>query len=390
LQAYADIKEDWKMELKDIRAGIDKIDNQIAELYVKRMELSKEVAKAKAEKGLSVENAEREKEVLSRVTLAMPEEIKLFGKQIFESLFETSKAYQYSFIDTASEIKTELNDALLRIAPFPINSSVACQGVSGAYSCKAADKLFPIASVSCFKSWDAVFSAVEKGFCEFGILPIENSTAGSVIEVYDLMRKHKFHIVRSVRMPIKHYLLAPRGVKIEDIKEIASHDQALRQCAEFLKGFSGVKITRCDNTALAAKLAAESGRKDIACIASKDCADIYGLDVLSSGVNDNGSNYTRFIAISKQLEIFEGANRISITANLAHEAGSLNKLLNRFAALGLNLTKLESRPLPDCPFEFAFYFDFEADVREPEVQNLLAEISRKADSFEFLGAYEEL
>ena len=141
---------------------------------------------------------------------------------------------------------------------------------------------------------------------------------------------------------------------------------------------------------MAAKTVAESGRKDIACISSKECADIYGLQTLKSGVNDSNFNYTRFIAISKKMKVYEGANRISITVNLEHEAGSLNRLLNKFSALGLNLTKLESRPIPESPFEFTFYFDFEADVRSAAVQNLLAGIALKAENFAFLGAYEEL
>ncbi len=377
------------MDLIETRNKIDFIDDEIAALYIKRMELAKEVAANKRSSGLPIENPEREKQIVSRVTSCMPEDIKVFGKQMFGTLFETSKAYQYRMID--APVKSELREAVGNgEQPFPVQASVACQGVAGAYSCIAADRLFPIADVSCFRTWDAVFSAVEKGLCEFGVLPIENSTAGSVIGVYDLMRKHKFYIARSIKLRVKHYLLARSDAHIEDVREVASHDQALAQCASFLSSLGDIKITRCDNTASAAKLVAESGRDDIACIASKECADIYGLKALKAGVNDIGNNYTRFIAISKKLRVYKGANRISVTVNLAHEAGSLNKILNRFSTLGLNLTKLESRPIPDSPFEFTFYFDFEADARTAEVQNLLAEIEEKADDFAFLGAYEEM
>lgn len=379
------------MNLDEVRQNIDVIDDQIAKLYAERMQLSAEVAKNKIESGLPVENAVREKQIISRVTAQFPEDTKLYCKQIFETMFETSKAYQLGIVDVKSPIKDEIKSAIGDgLKPFPVQASVACQGIYGAYSCLAADKIFPIASVSCFKNWDGVFSAVEKGFCDFGVLPIENSTAGSVIGVYDLMRRHKFYIVRSFKMKVRHCLLAPEGVNIKDIKEIISHDQALMQCGEFLKGFGDVRISRCDNTAVAAKTVAESGRRDIACISSRECAELYGLCVLRDGVNDSPNNYTRFIAITNKLRIYEGTNRISVTLNLAHEAGSLNSLLNKFSALGLNLTKLESRPIPDSPFEFTFYFDFEADICSSSVQNLLSSIALNADGFAFLGAYEEM
>lgn len=379
------------MDLQEVRNKIDAIDDKIAKLYAERMELAADVAENKAKDGLQVENSEREKQIISRVTAGLPDGMKLYCKQVFETMFETSKAYQYGVVDGKSPVKDEIRNALSDgLKPFPVQASVACQGVSGAYSCLAAEKIFPIPSISCFRSWEGVFSAVEKGFCEFGVLPVENSTVGSVIGVYDLMRKHKFYIVKSIKLRLRHYLLAAEGVKLEDIKEIVSHDQALSQCSEFVASLGDIKITRCDNTAVAAKTVAESGRKDIACISSRECADIYGLQILKSGISDSNNNYTRFIAISKKMNVYEGANRISITVNLAHEAGSLNRLLNKFSALGLNLTKLESRPIPDSPFEFTFYFDFEADVRATAVQNLLAGIEMKAENFAFLGAYEEM
>ena len=151
-----------------------------------------------------------------------------------------------------------------------------------------------------------------------------------------------------------------------------------------------MKITRCDNTALAAKLVAERKEKGVACISSRECAGIYGLKVLKTEVQDNNDNYTRFIALTKKLEIYEGAKKISILVSLPHETGSLNKLLNRFSTLGLNLTKLESRPIGPSPFEFAFYFDFEGDIRRTEVLNLIAELDNTCDKFVFLGGYEEI
>ncbi len=379
------------MNIDELRQEIDRVDDNIAALFAKRMELARRIAQQKSANGVPIVNVGREKEIVSRVCATLPSDVKLYGKQLFDTLFDTSKAYQYAVTDIPSPIKDEIRAALAEgEKPFPVEATVACQGVPGAYSCIAAEKMFAISSISCFKNWDGVFQAVEKGFCDFGVLPIENSTAGSVIGVYDLMRKHRFFVVRSVKLKVKHYLLARSDAKIDNIKEVISHDQAIMQCSAAIKALNGVKITRCDNTALAAKIVAESGRDDFACIASRECAGIYGLKILKEGVNDSHNNFTRFIAISNKLRTYENANRISVTVNLSHEAGSLNKLLNKFSTLGLNLTKLESRPIPDSPFEFCFYFDFEAKASSKEVQNLLAEIAGETDNFEFLGAYEEM
>jgi chorismate mutase/prephenate dehydratase len=379
------------MELNEIRNLINGVDDEIAKLYVKRMELGREVALYKRGHNIPLENTQREKEILNRVSALMPDEIKLYGKQVFNMLFDTSKAYQSRIADIKSKVRDDIEAALNRgTEPFPIEASVACQGVAGAYSGIAAEKMFELSAISYFKDWDSVFSAVEKGFCTYGVLPIENSAVGSVNGVYDLMRKHNFYIVRSIKLRVQHYLLARAGVSVDKIKEIVSHEQAISQCSAFLKSLGDVKITVCDNTAQAAKTVAESGREDIACLSARECAGIYGLSVLKSSVQDREGNYTRFIAISKNLEIFEGADKISITVNLPHEAGSLNKILNRFSTTGLNLTKLESRPMPNSPFEFAFYFDFEADATKLEVRNLLAELNNSCDDFLFLGAYKEL
>ncbi len=380
-----------KTHIEDLRNGINAIDDQIAELYVKRMAIAKEIGEYKVANKLTVGDANREREIINRVTKAMPDDIKLYGKQLYESLFNTSKAYQTRFVEVNSKVITEVKEAIQEgVQQFPTSACVACQGVAGAYSQIATDRMFPIADILYFKDWDAVFKAVEKGLCEFGVLPIENSNAGSVNGVYDLMRKHNFYIVKSIKLRIQHYLLAKPGTEIVDIKEIFTHEQAVAQCSEFLKGMGNVKVTVCDNTAKAAELVADSDRNDIACICSHDCAGIYGLSIVEPNVQNNDNNYTRFIAIAKKLKVYENAEKISIMANLPHEAGSLNKVLNRFASLGLNLTKLESRPMSNTSFEFAFYFDILARIDQPEVQNLLAELDNTCDKFVFLGAYEEI
>ncbi|MEG2658931.1 MAG: prephenate dehydratase domain-containing protein, partial [Clostridiales bacterium] len=231
---------------------------------------------------------------------------------------------------------------------------------------------------------------VDKGLCQYGILPIENSTAGSVNEVYDLMKKYKFHIVKSLRLRVDHSLLAKKGVAIGDIKEIISHEQAISQCANTIKAMNGAKITLCENTATAARIVAESPRNDIAAISSEYCGDLYGLNILAENIQDCGSNYTRFICIAKDLEIYPGADKISLMLSIPHVPGSLYRIITRFSSLGLNLTKLESRPIPGKDFEFMFYFDIEASCYSEDVLKLLSQLDTELPQFSYLGSYSEI
>ena len=235
-----------------------------------------------------------------------------------------------------------------------------------------------------------MFTAIEKGLCQYGVLPIENSSAGSVNQVYDLMMKHRFSIVRSVRLRVDHSLLVKPGTALADIREVYSHEQAISQCSEFLANMPGVKVTACENTAVAADMVAKSGRSDVAALASYVCADIYGLECLKENVQDKGDNATRFICISKNLEIYPGADKTSIMAVTAHKPGALYRLLSYFYALGMNMTKIESRPLPERNFEFMFYFDLEKSVYAPDFTQTIVEINEACERFEYLGSYSEI
>jgi chorismate mutase/prephenate dehydratase len=222
------------------------------------------------------------------------------------------------------------------------------------------------------------------------VLPIENSTAGSVKKVYELMINHKFHIVRSARLKIDHNLLVNKGVKLSEIKEIISHEQAINQCAAFLKRLPSVKVTVVANTAVAAKSVAESTRLDLAALSSRFCAELYGLDALESSVQDMGNNYTRFICISKSPEVYPGADKISLMLVTPNKPGELYRVLSCFNALGINMNKLESSPIPERDFESMFYFDFTVSVYSDALKKLLCELEARSERFRLLGAYSEI
>ncbi len=378
------------MELDQLRIQIDSIDDQIASLYAKRLEISAEVGKEKAKVGAPLSVSTREKEIINRITKDKPEQVKIYLKQLYDLAFLQSKNHQAKHLGVTSKIVSEIENVLNKERKnFPVSATVACQGVQGAYSGIATEKLFEISDITYFNNFEAVFNAVDKGLCEYGVLPIENSNAGSVSQVYDLMKRHNFYIVKSIRLQICHALAVKKGKEDVKIKKVYSHEQALQQCVEYLKKL-GVETVAVENTAIAGKMVAESNEDGVAAICSEECAKIFGLSVVEKGVQDNGNNFTRFICISKNLEIYKGADKISVMTSLENRSGSLNMMLSRFAVQGLNLTKLESRPVANSQFEFMFYFDFEGDIESDGVLNLLGELDNSSDRFVFMGSYKEI
>ena len=379
------------MDLSQYRERIDTIDRELIRLFTERMQIAQGIAEYKVENHLPVLDAARERQKLAEIAKLSSDEVRPYTGVLFSQIFELSRAYQETVVHPDSELKQRVLHAIETTDRlFPEYAAVACQGVEGAYSQQACDKLFKTPEIMYCKTWENVFAAVESGICRFGVLPIENSTAGSVNKIYDLMMAHNFSIVRSVRLKIAHSLLAPAGVKIADIREIYSHEQAINQCAAFLKSMEHVKIHICENTAVAAKTVAESGRKDVAALSSHACAALYGLQELASSVQDNGNNYTRFICISKNLEIYPGADKTSIMMVTSNKPGSLYKVLSRFYALGINLIKLESRPIPERDFEWMFYFDLDSQVYSDQFVRLLCELEGLCEKFKYLGSYSEI
>lgn len=379
------------MELEHLRNEIDQIDHELVDLFVQRMHIAEQVAEIKKEQRLPIYVPAREREILQKVADQAGADMANYTRVLYSMLFELSRSYQ-------SKRNTEQTNLYRKITAsientdklFPQAPMVACQGVEGAYSQIACEKIFKSPFIMYFKNFDGVFNAIEQGLCQYGILPIENSTAGSVKKIYDLMIHHNFSIVRTFRLKIDHNLLANPGASIQDIKVIYSHEQAINQCSDFLKKLDGVQIIPVENTAVAASMVAQSGRTDVAAISSRTCEELYGLKALADSVQDKGNNRTRFICISKNLEIYPGADKTSIMMILPHKPGALYKVLARMYVLGINVIKLESRPIPDSDFEFMFYFDLETSIYSEEFVQLMCELDDLCEEFKYLGSYTEV
>ncbi len=379
-------------ELKDIRKEINEIDEKMRELFVRRLAVSADVAEAKRAKGAPVLNPEREREILTRVAKEVGPETENEARLFFTTLFSISRGRQRSALQGAHPLISQIAEAVEKTPDqFPSLATVACPGTEGAYSQQATSRLFSFPTILYFRNFENVCGAVEKGMCDYGVLPIENSAVGSVPAIYDAMAQHKFKIVRAMRMRIRHVLLAKRGVKLSDVKEVTSHPHAIAQCSAFLLSHPEMRTVPASNTAAAAAELASSNRRDEAVIASRACAELYGLDVLAEDISNVASNYTRFICISKDLQIYPDASKMSLMMSLAHHPGALSGVLAKFASLGVNLSKLESRPVPGSDFEFRFIFDIEASPRDPRVVKLLAGLASdpEIEHFTFLGAYDE-
>ncbi|WP_293845301.1 bifunctional chorismate mutase/prephenate dehydratase [uncultured Parolsenella sp.] len=378
-------------DLSKIRKRIDAIDAQICDLFSQRMQCTHEVAEYKRANNKPVLDRGRERAKLADVASKVPESLRDYSQVLFNLIMEISRAQQSAKNNQDSPLAGQISRAVADTpALFPQSAFVACQGVEGAYSQHAADRLFKHATISYFEEFDGVFRAVDQGFCKYGVLPVENSTAGTVNQVYDLMMRHKFSIVRSVRIKVDHNLLALPGAKLEGIRDIYSHQQAINQSRQFLDSLPNVTVHVAENTAAAAKMVAESGRTDVATLSSRSCAELYNLIALARNVQDSDANYTRFACIAKELEIYPGADRTSLMVVTKNDPGSLYKVLARFYALDINLVKLESRPIPNSDFDFMFYFDVECPVAAPEFASLIASLDDVCEEYRYLGSYSEL
>ncbi len=375
------------MDLLELRNEIDKLDDELIPLLLKRMDISRQVAEYKVQNGIPVLNEQRELEILEDVASKCGEQGEVI-KTVFSAIMDASRALQHKIIGGGVELRNLISNAKSEKNLTANGEPIACQGVQGAYSGEAAKALFPDSPIDFHKQFEDVFEAVNQNKARFGIIPVENSTAGSVHESYDLIMKYKFFIVGAYDLRVDHCLCAKPGVKFEDIENVYSHTQALSQCNIFLKNFDFTGIT-FSNTAAAAKFVSESEKNNIAAICSESAAKKYGLKIIRKGIQNVTNNTTRFIVISKELVIDEDAEKISLIFSAPHRTGSLYRVLGRFSMTGLNLTKLESRPVANGRFDYYFYVDILGSVRDEQTLDLLCALSDELPEFSFLGNYYE-
>lgn len=368
------------MDLKQLRDGIDDIDGRILSLFLERMGLCKQVADYKKENNLSVFQGNRENEIIERIkAMTGDEELENGTAALFTTIMDISKLLQNR------KLLSNSPDYDFTAPDFEGAVKIGCQGTAGANSETAAHMIFGDKPLTYYQTFEDVFRAVECGDIEYGIIPIHNSTAGSVNPAYDLMAKYSVYIVKTVCVEISHCLAVKKDIPIPEISCVYSHPQALAQCCDFLT-HKKLRTADYDNTATAAEMVAASGEdENIAAICSKDCAQRLGLHIAAENIADCAVNRTQFICISRDLQVLPDADVVSVMLKIPHTQGSLYRLLTKFYVNGMNLLKLESRPVRDGSFEVMFYLDFSGKITDKSVKALLSDLGENLEYFRFLG-----
>ena len=375
-------------DLQALRSQIDAIDRQIADLFCRRMAVTKKVGEYKAARGLPVLDRSRERQVLSAKAALVGDELRADITTLFETIMALSRRQQQSIVGDESWLAGHrLAWSACRVPP--ADPRVLYQGEPGAYAEEAAVRFFgPDTRRANAPLWEDIFIALREGRADYGVLPIENSSTGSINQVYDLLSQYGAFIVGEQVIRVEHCLMAPPGASLEGIRLVCSHEQGLYQCEEFLKAHPDWTRRAMPNTAAAAKWVAGRGDAGCAAIGSRHAAELYGLTVLAEGINTNRENFTRFVIVSPLTELREGRNKISAAFTLAHESGSLHRIMTVFAAGGLNLMKLESRPIPGRSWEYRFFADFTGDLAAYGMDSILRELSQSAETLRILGNYK--
>ncbi len=374
-------EQEFQEKLSRERKEIDRIDSQLLPLFLERMGCVERVGELKRQAGAPVRNAAREQEIIDRVSRRAGE-LGQSAAAFYRAIMAISRDREHAITTEDSDLR-RLERQACRELPRPVGR-VVCQGVRGAYSHKAAERLFEGEDISFVPEFGQVFREVEEG--ALGVVPVENSAAGSVTAVYDLILQYRFFIVGAVDIRVEHCLAAAAP---GPVVKVISHPQALAQCSELISE-RGYEAEDYSNTAAAAQAVAERKEPGLAAICSEDAAERYGLTIIERGVQNVRNNTTRFVAVYREPVLPDGANKISLCFSLAHTTGSLHSVLRRFATHGLNLTKIESRPIPGRSFEYDFYLDFTGCIHDPDTLNLICALNAELPRFSFLGNYSEL
>lgn len=368
-------------DLTTLREKIDDIDNKLSEIYLDRIELVKKVGEFKKNNNVNVLHQNREQEIIDRLSLGKTETEKNHITHLYKNIFNYSKMLQTQPKDIEG-ISVESFYDIVEDA-----DKICCQGVNGAYSEIAAKSIFKDKDIVFVPTFKKVFEKIQNGECEFGVLPIENSTAGSVNEVYEGLNDFDLFIVDAVKLSIRHSLLVKKGTTKNNLTKIYSHIQGLSQCKNYIENLN-VDCVSVLNTAMAAKMVSESN-EHVAAIASCENAKIYGLEILENDISDNQNNFTRFIVISKKKILSKKSNRISLIITLQNRPNALCEMLNAIMGLNLQLLKIESRPKQNTDFEVVFYLDVEGNLNDEPVKKMLEVLKNYTESIKLCGEYFE-
>ena len=361
-------------ELEKLRSEIDSIDRKIVELFESRMNTVEKIADVKLQQKIGILNSSREENVINKG-------LSLLGNKEYSKELE-------EFLKTMMQLSKNVQQRRIRgIGKEGIR--IGFQGVRGSFGHQAATEYFgEEADAFEYMEFEDVFCGLAGGEIQYGVIPIENSSTGSINSVYDLIGKYGFHIVGEICLKIKQNLMGIRGSKIEDIKEVYSHSQGFQQSSTFLKRHPGWKLIPYHNTAYSAKFVSQSGDMSKAAIAGENAAKIYGLQMIESGINDNESNYTRFVVIGREMTVDSSSDKISTMFSIKHRAGELYRALESFHSKDVNMLKIESRPIKNRPWEYMFYVDFEGNVEDEKVKEAMDVIRKSSSHFRLLGNYK--
>lgn len=359
------------MDLEESRKEIDRIDRELTHLFEERLKAASEVAAYKKEKGLPIFDAKREAMVLDRTAgyledATLESELRLF----YQNLMDLTKMYE-------KDLLTE-------------NFSVGYQGVEGAFSSLAVTSFFhedPHVEKRAYHTFSDVFEALKQGEIKYGVIPIDNSSTGSVSANYDLLKNHNVFIIEETQIAAKQMLLVLPGTRLEDIKQVYSHPQGLAQTSDFLESHINWRQVPYGNTATSAKYVSEQKDPSLAAIASKEAAEIYGLEVLDDKITNSDKNFTRFLKIGRSPEPSDLCSKITVIFSVQHAAGSLFQALRTISENGVNMLRLESRPIADRTWEYLFYLDLEGNINDPKVQKVLEKLQEETVYYKYLGNY---
>ena len=379
-------------QLEQYRAEIDRIDGELVKLFLERMAVTQKVGEYKQGRGIPVLDPARERRVVAaRAAMTDDPARKTDLAALYECIMGLSRRQQRQLVaEGEGDPDYAAFAAALRDRRTPVERPrVVYQGEPGCFSEAAAADFFGDGVDSRGLPWfPDVFAALERGEADYAVLPVENSSTGSIRQVYDLLAQYNYYIVGECQVKVEHCLMALPGVALEDIQTVCSHEQGLMQCEKYLDGHRNWRRTPTLDTAGAAKLVAGTGDRAAAAIGPRRAAAIYGLNILAEAINYNAMNHTRFVVVSPRLELRPGRDKISAVFRLPHESGSLHSILTVFAVQGLNLLKLESRPIPGRGWEYLFFLDFTGDVLAPEMDGVLHELGQLSAQFRILGNFK--